>query len=503
MRSAEAYEELIRRAKETALLGSCGSLLGWDEQTYLPKGGVEHRGNQMALLAGLRHERATDPRIGELLSIVEGSEFAKDPLAVSAVNIRELRRVYDRLNRLPRSLVEELARTTTIAQQEWITSRKKSDYSLFRPWLEKILVLKRCEADELGFESERYDALLEEYEPGARSSEIARLFRQLRDDLIPLVGAIGEARKRPDPSILHRDYPVERQRIFCEEAAAAVGFDFHGGRLDVAAHPFCSGIGPGDTRLTTRFDANFFSESFFGTLHEVGHGLYDQGLDPEHFGTPMGEAVSLGIHESQSRLWENAVGRSLAFWRHFFPRARQMFPEALADVDLEEFHSAANHVEPSLIRVEADEVTYNLHVLVRFELERALLSGELSTHDLPHEWNERYRKYLGISPPRDAEGCLQDIHWSAGLVGYFPTYTLGNLNAAQLYAKAREDLPGMEEHFARGEFDDLLAWLRAKIHRQGQRYRSADLIAFATGSPPSHRALVDHLRSKAEQFYGV
>jgi carboxypeptidase Taq len=500
----EAYGELIRRTRERALLASCSALLGWDEQTYMPRSGSEHRGNQMALLAGLHHERATDPKVGELLAAVEGTGLVAEPTSPAAVNVREIRRSYDRLTRLPRSLVEEMARTTSVAQQEWVDARKAKDFARFRPWLETIMALKRREAECLsGDGSADYDTLLDEYEPGARSADLAALFEALRRELVPLVSAILGSRLRPDLSILRRGYPVDRQRIFGEMVAGAIGFDFEGGRLDTTAHPFCTGIGPGDCRITTRFDPSDFSGSLFGILHEAGHGLYDQGLDPEHHGTPMGEAVSLGVHESQSRLWENAVGRGRPFWAHFFPLARRLFHDALHDVDVEALHFAINHVAPSTNRVEADEVTYNLHILVRFELERALLAGDLAVGELPAAWNDAYERYLNITPRDDGEGCLQDIHWAAGLVGYFPTYTLGNVFAAQLFARAREDLGDLDGAFARGRFGGLLDWLREKVHRQGHRYHSAHLIEHATGSPPDHRPLVEALRRKYGELYHV
>jgi carboxypeptidase Taq len=498
-----AYDELIRRSREESLLASCSELLSWDEQTYLPRGGTEHRGNQMALLAGLHHEKATDPRIGELLDVLEASDLVRDPESPVAVNVRERRRTYRRLTKLPRALVEELARVTSIAQQEWVAARKDSDFSRFRPWLETIVARKREVAECLrdGNGGPLYDALLDEYEPGAKSQEIARLFEALRRDLVPLVAAIAGSPTRPNVALLHREYPLDRQRIFGEAIAAAVGFDFERGRLDIAAHPFCTGIGPGDCRITTRYDAHDFGDALFSILHEVGHALYEQGLDPEHHGTPMGESVSLGVHESQSRLWENAVGRSRPFWQHFFPLARRVFREALHDVKLDDFLFAVNHVAPSLIRVQADEVTYNLHVLARFELEQALISGDLAVGDVPGAWTEKYERYLNITPKNDAEGCLQDIHWSAGLLGYFPTYTLGNLFAAQLFAKVNEELGDLSAAIARGDFSGLLDWLRAKIHRQGQRYPAATLIARATGAPLDHRPLIDALRRKYGALY--
>jgi carboxypeptidase Taq len=502
MRAQAAYDELVRRAREESLLESCAALLGWDEETYMPRAGAAHRAAQLGLLAGLVHERAVDPRVGELLAEVEGSELMRDPLAPAAVNVREWRRLYGRAVRLPRPLVEEIARTTTLAQQEWAAARRAADFAAFRPWLERVFLLKRREAEALGGPS-LYDALLEEYEPGITAAEISTLLEGLRRELVPFVEAIGAAPGRPDVALLHRAYPVERQKSFGSAAAAALGFDFQRGRLDVATHPFCTRLGPEDCRLTARYDENDFSEGFFTILHEAGHGLYEQGLDAAHHGTPLGEAASLGLHESQSRLYENLVGRSRGFWRHFFPLARRAFPEALAGVTPDAFHFAVNAVRPSLIRVQADEVTYNLHILIRFELERALLSGDLPAADLPAAWAEAYRRHLGITPADDAEGCLQDGHWASGLVGYFPTYTLGNAFAAQLFARADADLGGLEENFAKGDFAGLLGWLRARVHCQGQRYPAARLVEVATGSPPDPFPLVKSLHTRYGEEYGL
>jgi carboxypeptidase Taq len=502
MNAQAAYEELVRRAREEALLGSCAELLGWDELTCMPRGGADFRGRQMALLAGLLHERTTDPRNGALLAAVEGSDVVSDPLSPAAVNVREWRRAYDRLTRLPRLLVEELARITSLAQQEWEAARQQADFARFRPWLERIVTLKRREAEALGDHAEPYDALLDEYEPGATSREIAPLLEALRRELVPLAAAIAERGSPPDVAILQREYPVDRQRRFGEMAAAAIGFDFQRGRLDTTTHPFFCSLGPDDCRITTRFRTHF-SEAFFGILHEVGHGLYEQGLDPEHHGTPMGEAVSLAVHESQARLWENTVGRGLPFWEHFFPLARRIFDGPLTDVDLDVFYRAVNHVAFSPIRVGADEVTYDLHILARFELERALMSGALAVGDIPAAWDDAYRKYLGISPNDDAEGCLQDGHWCGGLIGYFPTYTLGNLFAAQLFAQACVELGDPGEAFARGDFAELLGWLRRKVYRQGHRYPAAQLIEHVTGSPPDHRPLVQALWRKYGALYGI
>lgn len=498
----KAYDALISELKEIVLLGSIGSLLGWDERTQLPPKGADHRAAQSSLLARMIHERFIAPQIDEWLRAVEQSTLVRDPASDAAVNVRETRRNYDRARKIPSSLVEELARTEVLAQQAWGEAKQKSDYRMFRPWLEKILDLKRQEAKCVGYEKHMYDALLDEFEPGETTENLRRVFEQLRVPLVELIEKIvGSGRKAP-LEILERPYPPEAQAKLGRQAAEAVGFDFQAGRLDVSLHPFCTGIGPGDTRMTTRFDPNFFGDAFFSVLHESGHALYDQGLPKEHFGTPRGEAVSLGIHESQSRMWENFVGRGRSFWRCFLPKVKAAFPGALGDVSEDQWYFAINDVRPSLIRTEADEATYNLHVLLRFELEQALLNGQLKPAELPGAWNEKMKHYLGVTPPDDSRGCLQDIHWSGGAIGYFPTYTLGNLYAAQFFEQARQDLPDMDRQFSQGEFRPLLDWLRRNIHSQGKRYRAAELVKRVTGKELSAQPLLRHLRQKAE-LYGV
>jgi carboxypeptidase Taq len=503
MKENQAYAELIQRIKEFSLLASCAGVLGWDERTYMPRKGSAHRAEQVALLARMAHEMLTAPEIGKLLAEVEGSPLVRDPDSIPAVNVREIRRSYDRAVKLPKELVEELARVTTRAQQIWQEARQANDFAMFQPWLEKIVHLKRQEAAAIGYKQVPYDALLDEYEPGATTAEITSVFADLRKELVPLVGAIMASGRRAPREIVEREYPVDRQQTFGHDAAAAVGFDFQAGRLDVTTHPFCSGIGPGDCRITTRYNPRRFNDAFFGILHETGHGIYDQGLDPEHFGTPMGSATSLGIHESQSRLWENQVGRSRAFWEHFFPRAQQTFPEALADVALEDFVFAINDVQPSYIRVEADEATYNMHIILRFELEQALIGGDLKPVDVPAAWNEKFVRSFSLTPPTNALGCLQDIHWSMGGIGYFPTYTLGNLYAAQLMEQARQDLGELDADFRHGQFGGLKNWLNEKVHRLGQRYRAAELCRRVTGKSLSHRPLLTYLQKKYAPLYGL
>jgi carboxypeptidase Taq len=503
MNENEAYASLIRRIKEYSLLGSCASMLGWDERTYMPRKGSAHRAEQMALLARMTHEMLTAPEIGQLLAEVDASPLLREKDSIPAVNVREIRRSYDRAVKLPKELVEELARVTTRAQQIWQEARQADDFAAFQPWLEKIVHLKRQEAAAIGHQQVPYDALLDEYEPGATTAEITGVFADLRKELVPLVGAIMASGRRAPHEIVEREFAVDRQQIFGQKAAAAIGFDFAAGRLDVTTHPFCTGIGPGDCRITTRYSPRRFNDAFFGILHEAGHALYDQGLDPEHFGTPMGTATSLGIHESQSRLWENQVGRSRSFWEHFFPQTRQTFPEALRDVTLDDFVFAINDVQPSYIRVEADEAMYNMHIILRFELEQALISGALRPADVPAAWDEKFEHSFSLKPPTNALGCLQDIHWSMGGIGYFPTYTLGNLYAAQFMEQARQDLGDVDADFRRGEFGRLKGWLNEKVHRQGQRYRAAELCRRVTGKPLSHRPLLTYLRNKYGPLYGL
>jgi carboxypeptidase Taq len=499
----DAYDGLIRRVKAVSLLGSCEAVLHWDHQTYMPPKGGAHRAEQLALLAGLCHEQFTAPEIGDLLSLAETGELARASGSAAGVNLREIRRAYDRATRIPATLVQELARTSTLAQDVWVEARKASDFGRFRPWLEKLVGLKREEAQAVGRGGALYDALLEKYEPGETAARLTQVFAELRPALVDLVGRIATSGRRPDLAILHRAYPIALQEAFGKAVVTAFGFDFQAGRLDATTHPFCGEIGPGDTRLTTRYNLHDFGDAFFSILHEAGHGLYDQGLDPEHYGTPMGEAVSLGIHESQSRLWESFVGRSRAFWEYWLPRARQVFPDALDGVGLDGFLFAINDVRPSFIRVDADEATYNLHIVLRFELEQALIAGDLAVADLPTAWNERMVRDLGSAPPDDAQGCLQDIHWSGGSFGYFPTYTLGNLYAAQFFAKAQAELGDLDEQFRRGEFLPLKEWLNQKIHREGQRYRAVDLVAAVTGEPLNPAHLLRHLREKLGTLYGV
>lgn len=495
-----AYDAFRTRVRDLSAARSVEALLDWDQETQMPPHGAEDRANQLALLAGIVHERLTSDELGALLEQLTRDGAVDDPDA--AVNVREIRRDFERAIKLPTDLVREIARSAALAKDAWVGARRDSDFSAFAPHLEHLLDLKRRMADHIGWTTERYDALLDEYEPGARAADIERVFAGVRTALVPLVRDIAAAPRRPDLTILERHCPVAAQAEFNRTLAGALGFSFDAGRIDTSVHPFCSGLTPRDVRLTTRYDERYMPMSLFGILHEAGHGMYEQGLPAEHTGTPLAQAASLGIHESQSRLWENFVGRSLPMWRHFYRPLQAAFP-SLADVSLTDWHFAINNVRPSLIRVEADEVTYGLHIMLRFELERSLLDAKLAVRDVPAAWNDGMRDLLGVTPPRDALGCLQDIHWSQGTFGYFPTYLLGTLYAAQLFAAAQRAMPDLDQQIERGELAPLRSWLRTSVHQHGRRYRAGELVQRISGEAPSDRPFVEYLRGKFRPLYGL
>jgi len=493
------FEAVCGSAREAAVLASVEALLGWDERTMMPPRAAAHRGDQAAALATLVHRRRTDPHRGELLNELATSRLATDGPPQVRAAIRLMAADYAKQARLPERLVSELAKTAVDAQQAWVTARAEASWKPLEPWLERMFALKREQAACQRPDLDAYDALMDDYEPGARWRRVTETFARLREAIVPLMQRCVGSARRPSDAILRRCYPIAAQQSFVRSIAERIGFDFERGRLDTTDHPFCSTMGPDDCRITTRWDERFLPTALFGVLHEAGHGLYEQGLPREWFGLPPGEAASLGIHESQSRLWENLVGRSAPFWQWCFPAARHAFPDALGDCSADDVQRALLVVEPSFIRVEADEVTYNLHVMLRFDLERAVVHGDLPVRDLPAAWNDRFAADFGRRPPSDAEGVLQDIHWSAGLIGYFPTYTLGNLFAAQLMAAAGDHLPDLWQQIAAGEFGPLLAWLRRHVHASGRLMESEALVVEATGEPVSPRWLIDSL----ERRYGA
>jgi carboxypeptidase Taq len=496
MNPEQAYEELIRLSREETLLASCNDFLEWDEEVAMPRKGTKHRAEQAALLAGLSHDRATNPRYAELLDRVEGSALVSDSDSSAAVNVRELRRGYDKECRIPRRLAEESARVTTLSLSAWAKARRKNDYMIAAPWIDKVFALARDEADVSGHSGNRYDALLDDYEPGMTSEKLTALFSQLRDGLLPLIDSRRDVESSDLPDLRAKRFALARQYSFAERIANAVGFDRKTGRIDVGQNAFSTVIGPGDVRVVLRLYSNDLVRSVFTTLHELGHALYDQGLPADHYGTPIGESVSAAFHESQARLWENFVGRSSGFWKHFYPEMQSTFTRQLRGIPLESFMEIINRVTPGPLRGEADEPTYNIHIMIRVELEKALLSGDLVAADLPGAWSELYQRYLGVRPADDRTGCLQDSHWAEGLIGYFPTYTLGNVYAAQIFEAASQDLGNVDEAFSSGDFLRLRDWLREKIHAHGKRFSSAGIIRRISGSPPDPRVLIRNLASR-------
>ena len=504
MKAQVAYSELKKHMHQLAILGSTEGVLYWDQESYLPRRADEHRAEQMAQISRIYHEWFTDPKVGDWLAAVETSDLAADRESEAAVNVREWRRLYDQKTKLPTDFVEDFSRTTSKAGHVWAEARSKSDFGMFRPHLEKIVELCRRKADLIGYETDRYDALLDEFEPGAKVAQVKETFAALRKDLVELIRKIEAAPNKPDIGILKRPYDVAKQRIFAEILAQAIGYDFKAGRIDEAVHPCCNSLGPCDVRVLTRYYREDLAEGVTGAMHEVGHALYDlTQMGTEHWGTPMGETASLAIHESQSRTWENMVGRSRQFWVYFFPQLQRLFREETRGVTIDDFYRAMNYVAPSYIRVESDEATYNLHIMLRFELELALVAGDLKVADLPGEWNKRFKDYFGIEVDGDANGCLQDMHWAHGILGYFPTYALGNLYAGQFWLKAKKDLPNLEEDFTTGNYDRLLKWLGDKIHSQGFKFYSPELCERVTGAPLSHKPLIDYLYEKYEDVYGI
>ncbi|MCA9271792.1 MAG: carboxypeptidase M32 [Phycisphaerales bacterium] len=508
------YVKLAEKAREAANMHSVSAVLAWDQETYMPAGGADARAGQLSLVARLHHEMCTAKELGELITACEADDRLTEGDTCESANIREMRRDYDKKTKLPAKLVSELTEATSRAQHAWKSARADSNFAAFRPFLDKVLELSRekarCLSDGSG---ELYDALIDVYEPGVKASEIEEVFTPLRKQISDLVRTIADNGKPPSTEILERPVAPAKQEAFGKFVAESCGFSFERGRLDITTHPFCEGVGPGDTRMTTRYREASWTDSLYGIMHEMGHGLYEQGLPlgeshgqghvESQFGLPCGEAVSLGIHESQSRLWENAVGRSQAFWTWALPHAQKHLGQVMGDQTPESITRAVNTADPSLIRVEADEGTYNLHIMIRFELERALLSGDLSTADLPDAWNTAYKESLGLDVPNDREGCLQDVHWSFGLIGYFPTYTLGNLYAAQFWEKVREENPDLDDQIAKGNFAPLLSWFRSRIHIHGRRYTPSQLCERATGKPLSAEPLVRQLKQKLYPVYGI
>jgi carboxypeptidase Taq len=491
-------KELVQRAHT---LGTIGDLLGWDEQVNLPEGAAEQRAQQRAVLAEAEHAAASEPLLGELLGELEAPRGKLNPDERAIV--ANARRDYDRATKLPADFVREKAVQASRGYHAWARAKAADDFASYAPVLEKNLVLARCEAEFLGRGDAPYDYALDKHDPGMTAAAVEKLFAALKCELVPLVREITQAPKAAQARAAAaklRGFPVEAQRVFLREVTEMVGFDYARGRIDVSLHPFCSGTGS-DVRMTTRFNPDQPLDALFSSIHETGHGLYEQGLPAEHLGTALGLAAGMAVHESQSRLWENQVARSRGFWRCFEPRWRELFPAQMRGVSAEELYLAINAVEPTLIRVDADEVTYNLHIVLRFEIEKKLFAGELAVSDLPAAWRAASRDLLGMEPTTDREGVLQDVHWSDGAFGYFPSYCLGNMIAAQLWYTVLGQRPALEEDFARGDFTWLLGWLRENVHTQARRFGTLELVRRITGEELSPGYLVRYLRERYGALY--
>lgn len=500
MSSLAALKDILNKV---ARLNQAAAVLDWDQQCYMPPGGAEARAEQSAVLGRLHHDLFTSDEVGMLLEKSKSELNGAGPDSDDAALIRVTQREFDRETKVPGDLVAEFAKTTSLAHETWVKARKANDFESFRPTLEKVVDLCRQVAEHRGYEDNIYDALLDQFEPGMKSSEVDMIFSDLRPMLVDMVKRIQDSPVKADGSIMTRSYPIDKQREICNDVVKLVGYEFENGRQDEAAHPFCTNFSNKDVRITTRFDEHYLPGSIFASLHEAGHAMYEQGSPDKYEGTPLAGGVSLGFHESQSRMWENQVGRSKEFIEFYFPTLQKTFPDALGNVSPEEFRRAANRVEPSLIRVEADEVTYGLHIMLRYELEKMMLEGKVDFKQLPELWNSKMEEYLGITPDKDANGVLQDVHWSSGILGYFPTYQLGNLISAQLWEKMGEDISDIYDQMRRGEFGAILQWLRDNVHQYGSKYMPKDLIVKSTGKPLSSDAYNRYIESKYSEIYSL
>jgi len=498
----DKFQKLKLLIGEVSDLNHIAALLGWDQQTYMPPGAAEERGQQLATVSTIAHEKFISDEMGVLLTDLkkwaEGLDKDSDEYRLITVTARD----YDKEARLPTTYVAEFAQVITVAQQVWMEAREKSDFSLFQPHLEKIIGLNHQYISFFPPAEHPYDVLLDNFEPGMKTSEVKAIFEALRPQQVELIQAIA-ARPQVDDSFLHLDFDEQKQWDFGVEVATAFGFDWNRGRQDKSAHPFTVSFSIDDVRITTRFEKGLGASGFFSTAHETGHALYEQGVSHNYSRTPLESGASLAIHESQSRMWENLVGRSLPFWEYYYPRLQTLFPAQLGNVSLDTFYKGINKVERSLIRVEADEATYNLHIMLRLELEIAMIENKIAIKDLPEAWNARMKDYLGVVPSNDAKGVLQDIHWSGGMMGYFSTYALGNLISAQLWEQFKAANPNIDDEIRHGDFSGLLSWLHVKIHQYGRKYEPQELVKRVTGSPINPEPYIRYLKSKYSDIYGL
>ncbi|MFC4448967.1 carboxypeptidase M32 [Halorussus aquaticus] len=495
--ASDTYSEFIDKVERLTNLGHAGGVLGWDQEVMMPEGGTPARSKQRSALSTVTHEILTSDEMAEMLDELEDEDLTDEREAV----VREVRRKHDRAARVPQDLVEEISQVSSEAMPVWKEAREEDDFSTFAPTLEKLVELKREQAEHIDPDRDPYEVLFEDYEPYLGIDTAERVLQRLRDELVPLVEDIRESDADLATDAFEGEYDTDTQEELTRDVLDTLGYDWDHGRLDTAPHPFSSG-NQFDARVTTRFNEADPLGALMSTIHEFGHATYTLGLPREHYGTPLGSSRDMTVHESQSRLWENHVGRSEAFWQRFLPKVKERFPDKLDDASVEDVYEAANEVyEDNLIRVEADELTYHMHIVVRFEIERDLIRGDLDVEDVPEVWNDKYEEYLGVRPDSDAEGCLQDIHWSHGDFGYFPTYSLGSVLAAQLFDAAEDDVENLDEKVAAGDFEDLHDWLTEEIHRHGSRYTTDELIRQATGEEYTADYFLDYVKSKYGDLY--
>ena len=493
------YNNFKTHMQKTADIGYAIAVLSWDQETYMPEKGAEFRAQQLSTLSGVYHRMITDEQLGKWLNTLSTDATLDEKQKKNVALVKE---TYEKQKKFSTEFVELMSKTVSECFQAWQTAKETNNFSIYQPKLEKLVELKKQECEILGYKDHPYDAQLNEYEKGATTKDLEKLFSDVRKELVPFVQKIREA-KQVDDSFFFRNYDKDKQWNFGIDLLKQMGYDFEGGRQDISSHPFTTSFNPLDVRVTTRVNENDFSEMIWSCIHEGGHGLYEQGLSPEEYGLPLGEAISLGIHESQSRLWENNVGRSLAYWKKNFPLAQSYFPEQLKDVKAEDFYHAMNKVESSLIRTNADELTYHFHIMIRFEIEKALFEGVIQVSELPAYWNKKYKEYLGIDVPNDTKGVLQDIHWSHGSFGYFPTYSIGSFYAAQFFDQAKKEIPSLQAEIEKGEMQNLLKWLREKIHQHGRFYIATELCEKITGEKLNFAHFMNYAKEKYKGIYGV
>jgi carboxypeptidase Taq len=500
--ASDNFQRYLEKTRTLVDINAATAVLNWDQETYMPDGAAMGRAEQIATLSALIHQMAVSNDYCELINTLkyEAENNVLEDWEKAA--IRESAREQDIALKLPEEHVVDFARAQSLAQHTWKQARSESNFSIFADALAHLVDLKRKEADFIGYDENPYDALIDLYEPGMTVAQLRPVFNRLQEGTRVLLSRINASERIVDDAILFTEFAKEKQLAFSRDIIGKLGFDFSTGRVDLSAHPFCTSFAPSDVRLTTRIFNNDLRSCLFGLIHEAGHGMYEQGFDPKFARTPLAAGTSMGIHESQSLFWENMIARSEPFWYWAFPQLQAVFPERLSGQTPTDFFRAINVAKPSFIRIEADELTYNLHIIIRFEIEEALINGTLQVKDVPEMWNAKMQEYLGITPKNDAEGCLQDIHWSFGGFGYFPSYTLGKLYAAMFYSQMKSDIPNLEEQIANGSFGAILGWLREKIHRWGKSKAASELVMDICGKPLTEEAFLAYMTAKTERVYG-